>query len=178
MALLAAKGIPMLFEGEELGEDFTLPGNGLGRIGLLRPISWDYFYDDPGRRLVRVVRTMLRLGRTRDELRRGNHWYYADPDAYQNRGVMIFKRSPGSSATVVAVNLTDADVGVGFTFPAAGHWSESLTGNDTLDVSASERVSLSLPSNFGQVPRLTTSCCRDRVKAVMVPTRHADRHAA
>jgi hypothetical protein len=38
----------MLWEGQELGEDFTLPGNGLGKVALLRPVNWDYFYDTPG----------------------------------------------------------------------------------------------------------------------------------
>jgi maltooligosyltrehalose trehalohydrolase len=64
----------MLFEGEELGEAYTLPGNGLGRVGLLRPVNWD-FYDDAGRTLVMLVRKLLRLRREGDELRRGAHWF-------------------------------------------------------------------------------------------------------
>jgi hypothetical protein len=38
----------MLWEGQELVEDYTLPGNGLGRVGLLRPVTWQYFYEDAG----------------------------------------------------------------------------------------------------------------------------------
>jgi maltooligosyltrehalose trehalohydrolase len=65
LALLLAKGIPMLWEGQELGEDYTLPGNGLGRVGLLRAMNWQYFYEDAGRRLVELTRSLLATRRNR-----------------------------------------------------------------------------------------------------------------
>jgi 1,4-alpha-glucan branching enzyme len=149
IALLAAKGIPMLFEGQELGEDFTLPGNGLGRISLLRPVNWDYFYDDPGRALVTIVRRLLRLRRNRPELRSGSHWYFAS-DQYSDQGVMIFSRTLGPQVTVVAVNFTDADAHVPFSFPADGTWREHL-GESNVDAMTAVPISLTIPSNYGRV---------------------------
>lgn len=148
IGLLAAKGIPLLFQGQELAEDFTLPGNGLGRIALLRPVNWDYFYDDPGRSLVTLVRKLLTLRGTRPELRRGEHWYYAD-DILQNHGVMIFHRIQGPQASVVAVNFTDTTVTVPFSFPLPGQWTEHLGQPAQRDVSGTE--TLSIPSNYGQL---------------------------
>jgi maltooligosyltrehalose trehalohydrolase len=151
IGLLCAKGTPMLYEGEELGEDFTLQGFGLGRVGLLRPVNWDYFYDDPGRTLVALVRKLLRLRRERDDLRRGDHWHYADATAYQNRGVMIFQRSLATDFTVIAVNFTDADVTVPFTMPAQGQWTERLHGQANLVSAREQLLQLTIPSNYGRI---------------------------
>jgi maltooligosyltrehalose trehalohydrolase len=151
IALLTAKGIPMLFEGQELGEDFTLPGNGLGRIGLLRPVNWDYFYDTPGRSLVTLVRTLLNLRRERDELRSPDFFYYRDPDHYQNNGVMIFHRTSSTRSTVVAVNFSDTARTVDLTFPLAGHWSSRLPGGSDIDVTGGTSSAITIPSNYGQI---------------------------
>lgn len=151
ISLLCAKGIPMLWEGEELGEDFTLPGNGLGRVALLRPVNWDYFYDTPGRTLVTLTRKLLRLRRQRTELRQGDHWYYADPAVYQNRGVMIFRRSQAASTTVIAVNFTDTDAAVPFTPPAPGQWTERLDGQASFVAAPGQELQLTIPSNYGRI---------------------------
>jgi maltooligosyltrehalose trehalohydrolase len=150
IGLFTAKGIPMLFEGEELGEAYTLPGNGLGRIGLLRPVNWDYFYDDSGRTLVELVRKLLRLRRSRDELRRGSHWFCDDPAHLQNRGVLAFSRSLASATSVIAVNFTDQNVTVPFTMPAPGTWIERLNGED-ITTNNDGTVQLDIPSNYGRV---------------------------
>jgi hypothetical protein len=49
IALLMSKGIPMLWQGQEFAENYFLPDFGAGRVSLLRPLRWDYFYDEPGR---------------------------------------------------------------------------------------------------------------------------------
>jgi glycosidase len=150
IGLLTAKGIPMLFEGEELGEAYTLPGNGLGRVSLLRPVNWDHFYDQPGRTLVNLVRTLLRLRRERDELRRGSHWFYDDPARLQNRGVLAFSRNTGGATTVIAVNFTGQGVTVPFTMPSPGTWTERLGGTD-LTTAPDGSVRLDLSGNYGRV---------------------------
>ena len=149
IAVLLAKGIPMLWEGQELGEDYTLPGNGLGRVGLLRPVTWQYFYENVGRRLVDLTRSLLAARRDRAELRRGDHFYYAD-SRHQSMGVMVFSRQLAGRTTVVAVNFTDALAAAPFAFPATGTWTEALHGEQIQVPSADERMLL-VPSNYGQV---------------------------
>ena len=46
IALLMSKGIPMLWQGQEFAENYFLPDFGAGRVSLLRPLRWDYFYDE------------------------------------------------------------------------------------------------------------------------------------
>lgn len=149
IAVLLAKGIPMLWEGEELGEDDALPGNGLGRVGLLRPVTWQYFYDDRGRRLVELTRSLLSTRRDRVEVRRGSHFYDADP-RHQSLGVMVFRRQLEERTTVVAVNFTDAPAAAPFAFPALGTWTEALHGEEIQVTSTDERALL-VASNYGQV---------------------------
>ena len=42
----------MLWQGEEFAENYFLPDFGAGRVALLRPLRWDYFYDDAGQAIV------------------------------------------------------------------------------------------------------------------------------
>jgi maltooligosyltrehalose trehalohydrolase len=56
IATLMSKGVPMLWQGQELAENYFLPESGTGRVGLLRSIRWDYFYDTAGRGIVSLVR--------------------------------------------------------------------------------------------------------------------------
>jgi 1,4-alpha-glucan branching enzyme len=149
IALLLAKGIPMLWEGQELGEDYTLPGNGLGRVGLLRPVTWQYFYDDAGQRLVELARRLLATRRNRAEVRRGDHFYYADP-RHQSLGVMVFTRQFAGQTTVVTVNFTDVHAAVPFAFPTTGTWTEALHG-ERIQASSTDTRMLLVPSNYGQV---------------------------
>ena len=45
IGLLTGKGILMLWQGEEFGENYWIPPGGIGRVTLLHPVRWDYFYD-------------------------------------------------------------------------------------------------------------------------------------
>jgi 1,4-alpha-glucan branching enzyme len=149
IALLLAKGVPLLWEGQELGEEYTLPGNGLGRVSLLRSVTWQYFYDDAGRRLVELTRTLLTTRRNRAEVRRGDHFYYPEP-RHQSSGVMVFNRQLAGQTTVVAVNFTDANAAVPFAFPTTGTWTEALHG-EQIQASSTDTRMLLIPSNYGQV---------------------------
>jgi maltooligosyltrehalose trehalohydrolase len=149
IALFLAKGIPMLWEGQELGEDYTLPGNGLGRVGLLRPVTWQYFYEDAGRRLIELTRSLLATRRTRTEIVRGTHFYYPDP-SHEAAGVMAFRRQLNAHTTIIAVNFTDFPAAVPFVFPATGIWTEALHG-EQIAVSSTDWRMLLVPSNYGQV---------------------------
>jgi len=79
IATLMSKGVPMLWQGEEFDENYFLPDIGTGRVSLLRPLRWDFFYDAPGHRLVQLVRKLIRIRRDRAHIRRGayflvSHW--------------------------------------------------------------------------------------------------------
>jgi hypothetical protein len=112
-------------------------------------VDWDHFYDDAGRGLVSLVRTLIQLRHSRDELRHGDHWYYSDAD-YRNQGVLVQRRTLGPSTTMIAVNFTDSDVTVPLTMPAAGSWTERLVGGDLI-TTPGQQLQLTIPSNYGRV---------------------------
>jgi len=154
IGLLTAKGIPMLWQGQEFGENYWVPPQGLGRVMLFRPVRWDYFYDYVGTSTVALVRKLLRLRRQRPEFRAGQHFFYNDWDRYQSRGLLLFSRAAAGSFSLVALNFGDADQTVPFWFPTAGSYAEQLHGNpsDLLqDVTPAAATSLTIPGNYGRI---------------------------
>ena len=154
IALLTAKGIPMLWQGQEFGENYWVPPAGFGRVMLFRPVRWDYFYDDIGTRTVGLVRRLLRLRRQRAEFRAGQHFFYNDWSQYQSRGLLLFSRATDNAFSLVALNFSDENQTVPFWFPTAGTYAEQLQGNasDLLqNVPALTATTLAIPSNYGRI---------------------------
>src|SRR6266568_3541809 len=83
IAFLMGKGVPMLWQGEEFAENYFLPDVGEGRVALLRPLRWDYFYDGSGQPIVALIRKLLRIRRERAHIRQGTYFFFNDWDRYQ-----------------------------------------------------------------------------------------------
>jgi 1,4-alpha-glucan branching enzyme len=157
ICLLMSKGLPMLWQGEEFAENYFLPDFGLGRVSLLRPLRWDFFYDDSGQPIVKLVRRLLRIRRQRDHIRRGTYFFFNDWDRYQHLGILLFARYDGGQYTLVAVNIGDTAQSVPFWFPIAGDYVEELHGGalDLKNVPALQQVWLNIPSHYGRIWTLT-----------------------
>jgi 1,4-alpha-glucan branching enzyme len=69
IALYTCQGVPMLWQGQEFAENYTLPPAGDARISFRRSVHWEYFYDQYGQPLVRLYRVMARLRRRLRALR-------------------------------------------------------------------------------------------------------------
>jgi maltooligosyltrehalose trehalohydrolase len=68
--------------------ELFLPDIGTGRVSLLRPLRWDFFYDDSGRPIVSLVRKLLRIRRLRHHIRRATFFFFNAtpiPNAQENR---------------------------------------------------------------------------------------------
>jgi maltooligosyltrehalose trehalohydrolase len=155
IALLAAKGVPMLWQGQEFGENYFLPDSGLGRVLLLRPLRWDYFYDTAGKTLIGLTRSLLSLRKNCKELRRGSHYFHNDYERYLSRGILLFQRENSGAISLIAVNLTNNEQRVPFVFSHAGNYTEQLHNEDNFIVGEGERRWLIIPSNYGRVWRST-----------------------
>jgi maltooligosyltrehalose trehalohydrolase len=157
ICLLMSKGLPMLWQGEEFAENYFLPEFGMGRVSLLRPLRWDFFYDDSGRPIVGLVRRLLRIRRQKDHIRRGTYFFFNDWDRYQQLGILLFARYDGARYTLVAVNVGDTAQSVPFWFPVAGDYVEELHGGalDLKNVPALQQVWLDIPSHYGRIWTLT-----------------------
>jgi 1,4-alpha-glucan branching enzyme len=157
IALYAAKGIPMLWQGQEFAENWSVPGSGIGRNLFGRPLHWEYFYDSEGRALLRLHRIMGRLRRDLRCLDARGFFYYYDIEDHRRRGVIAFRRraeGPEQDA-IVFLNFWNDDATVWLPFPRAGRWEEQIEklGPDrrpSIDVGQDgEWQPVRVPSNYG-----------------------------
>jgi 1,4-alpha-glucan branching enzyme len=153
IALLMSKGQPMLWQGEEFGENYSLPDFGTGRVALLRALRWDFFYDAAGQRLVQLVRKLLRIRRNRPQLRGGAYYFFNDWNRYLSKGLLLFARYDAPAYTLVAINIGDTDQTVPFWFPIAGNYVEELHGGDVnlSGIVPLQETFLTVPSHYGRI---------------------------
>ena len=163
IALYTAKGIPMLWNGQEFGENWGEPDSGIGRNLFERPLHWEYFYDVPGRALVRLHRVMGALRRNSHALRsRGFFFYFFDQD-HLRQGVLAYRReAPADGALaaeslIVVLNFFDQDAEAWIQFPSPGTWVEQIDGTRPPVVIAAngQWAPVIVPSNYGGVYRRT-----------------------
>jgi maltooligosyltrehalose trehalohydrolase len=153
IALLCARGIPMLWAGQELCENNELPDTGLARVAMLRPIEWDNFYDEPGRGTLRLVRALLALRKQHAHLRRGAHFFFNEPERYQQHGALLYARWDSDAYSLIALNFSDVDLTVPFWFPISGEYREELHGapHNLSAVRENEQRIVQIPANYGRI---------------------------
>jgi len=163
IALYTAKGIPMLWNGQELGENWGVPNSGIGRNLFERPLHWEYFYDAAGKALVRLHRVLGTLRRTHRALAsRGYFFYYFDPNHLQQR-VIAFRRDAPAAAgqaaesLLVVLNFSDSENNVWLPFPQPGAWIEQIDGRrPPVQITQNDQWSaVVVPSNYGAVYKRT-----------------------
>lgn len=148
----ACKGIPLLWQGQEFGENYAIPGSGLGRVLLFRPVRWDYFYYDVGQDLIRLFRKVLAIRKKSGHFRSGDHFFYNDWEKYQSKGLLLFSRYNSEAFSLIALNFSGQDQTVPFWFPKDGSYVEELHGLDNKEsVRAGEEQGLFVPSNYGRI---------------------------
>ena len=164
IALLSSRGVPMLWEGEELAENYLVAGSGAMRISVLRGMHWEYFYDEPGNALVRVYRRMGKLRRALPALRGPNFFYY-NVESRPGEGLIAFRRSSAAGNGVaqqhalVVLNFSDQPRRITLSAPSAGRYREMLDrlnrapGNERelVAAQAGDPLVIEVPSNYGQV---------------------------
>jgi len=121
IALYTAKGVPMLWQGQEFAENWNLPGGtDPRRITFSRSLHWEYFYDGAGKALVRLYRVLGSLRHAHPVLgSRGD--FYLEPSAEHRRaGVIVFRRMNATEAAVVVLNFSDVARTVRIWWPRPG----------------------------------------------------------
>lgn len=156
IALMTGKGIPMLWQGQEICENWGMANWGIGRNLFERPVHWEYFYDRYGQALVRLYRVLGTLRNANPALgARGDFYYFNDID-HQNRRVIAYRRSAAAPAKsfMVLINFSDATQEVCLPFPSVGTWTEQLdqAPGDQIQVSTNgEWKRVSVPSHYGRI---------------------------
>ncbi len=152
IGILMAKGIPLLWQGQEFGENYSVPEQGWGRVLMFRPVRWDYFYDSIGKKMIALVRKLIKLRRTHPQFCYGVHFFYNHHDRYQSKGLMLFSRRYGNNFSLIALNFGDQEQTVPFAFPFGGDYREELHGHENLkDIVFREQSWLTVPGNYGRI---------------------------
>jgi maltooligosyltrehalose trehalohydrolase len=164
IALYTCQGVPMLWQGEEFAENYTLPAGGNARISFRRSTHWEYFYDEYGQPLVRLYRVMARLRRRYQALRSRNTFYFNEQS---NTGAQVVAYQRYAAATqvdaeqyaIIFLNFSDSPQSIAVPFPKAGVYREMIDDDARakhLDITVTSAGELALlpepvPSHYGQV---------------------------
>lgn len=152
IGLMLARGIPLIWQGQEIAENYDVPESGPARIGTLRPVRWERFYDEVGKAIIRLFRRLIGLRRDEPVFRHGSYYFFNNWDDHQWRGLMIFERRYLDTSALVALNFSEYDHEVDFTFPQAGDYYEQLHDQDNLlGVLANSTYPLRIPAHYGRV---------------------------
>jgi maltooligosyltrehalose trehalohydrolase len=150
IAFMTAKGTLLLSEGQEFCENYWIPTSGYGRVMLYRPIRWNYFYDNQGRAIIRLIRKLTKIRRDGTQFTDGQHYFYNDYANFNSKGLLAFSRKLGSTFSLVVVNFTDQQQTAAFAFPNSGDYIEQIEGAQNLTkVVADADQPLTIPSNYG-----------------------------
>jgi hypothetical protein len=82
----------MLWQGQELAENYTIPDSGEDRISIERGMDWELFYDDEGQALVKLYRRLGVLRRTLIPALRSRTSFYYDAESRLSDGVVAYPR--------------------------------------------------------------------------------------
>jgi 1,4-alpha-glucan branching enzyme len=158
IALYTAKGIPMLWQGQEFGEDWGLPDTGLVRNLFERPLHWEYFYDGYGKALIRLYRILGNLRRNSASLGALGYFNYFYNQDHLNRQCVAYNRrkveSNGdvSESMLILLNFSDYEQTIWIPFHLAGQWTEELNGWPILSVSVADQwFPITIPSHYGAI---------------------------
>ena len=151
IALMTAKGTPLLSEGQEFCENYWIPANGYGRVMLYRPVRWNYFYDNDGKPIIRLLRKLTKIRRSGAQFSDGQHFFYNDYNNFNSKGLLAFSRQVGNTFSLVVVNFTNQEQTTSFaSFPTSGDYVEEIEGGQNLNgVVAGAAQTISVPSNYG-----------------------------
>ncbi|HEY0525915.1 MAG TPA: alpha-amylase family glycosyl hydrolase [Stellaceae bacterium] len=157
IALYTSQGVPMLWEGEEFADNYTLPGDGLARVHLRRDVHWEYFYDDYGTALIRLCRILGRLRTANRALRSRESYFYYQQSLAGNTIVAYHRHAPAAGPNpeqyaIVALNFGSEPSSINLPFPKAGNWIESVDGGNTLTIASNGAfAAVTVPPWYGFV---------------------------
>jgi maltooligosyltrehalose trehalohydrolase len=166
IALYTCQGVPMLWQGQEFAENWTLPPSGRRRISFRRDVHWEYFYDAPGSTLVNLYRRLGALRRQFSALRSRDSFYYNQQSNLAARVIAYHRHAPATpnhpeEFAMVFLNFSDNEFQISVSFPKVGKYREMLDdafrhnrGEPALDIivaNAGELGSVSVPSNYGAI---------------------------
>jgi glycosidase len=113
-------------------------------------VRWNYFYDNDGQPIIRLVRKLTKIRRGGTQFSEGQHYFYNDYNNFNSKGLLAFSRQLGNTFSLIVVNFTDQQHSTSFTFPINGNYVEEIEGAQNLPgVVSGAAQALTVPSNYG-----------------------------
>lgn len=156
VALYTAQGVPMLWQGQEVSDNWVLPPGGDLRIHFRRNFHWEYFYDPEGSPMVRLHRILGALRSAYPALRSRTSYYY-NQQSQTGNGIIAYSRSTAdhSQNAVVFLNFSDTARSLSVPAPAAGTYQEMVDAAtrpvplQCIAAAAGDQLEITVPSNYG-----------------------------
>jgi maltooligosyltrehalose trehalohydrolase len=166
IALLTCQGVPMLWQGQEFVESWTLPPSGRRRISFRRDVHWEYFYDVPGLTLVNLYRRLGQLRRKHRSLRSRESFYFNQQSNVAAKTIAYRRHAAAEGplaeeTALVFLNFSNADCQLTVPFSQAGRYREVLDdasrisrGGSSLEIVIAhpgDTATINVPSNYGAI---------------------------
>ncbi|MGD9503577.1 MAG: alpha-amylase family glycosyl hydrolase [Syntrophobacteraceae bacterium] len=143
IALFTSPGTPMIYNGQEFGEDHDVPDSGPDRVSS-RPLRWRRLSDGIGEGLHGLYRKLTSIRKAHPILRGPNVFPTWQPDwardfnqegygVSRNLDAVVYRRwgdAPGGGRDdyVVVLNFSSGGRRVRFLLPSSGLWEDLLSG--------------------------------------------------
>lgn len=158
IALYTCEGIPMLWEGQEVADNYVLPSSGDARVHFRRNLHWEYFYDEQGHPLVRLYRILGQLRHAHPSLRSRDSFYYNTVGMTAD-GVIVYRRQSASpkETAMVFLNFSDQSRTVFLPFPEPGTYREMIDRDvpsppaDIVVTGTAQPQTVEVPPNYGRI---------------------------
>ena len=142
----------MLWQGQEILENYDVPDSGPARIGTLRPVRWEKFYTEEGRSTIRPYRKLIALRKNENIFREGSFFFLNNWDQHQSKGLLLFERKLENKFALIALNFSGDDHDIDYTFEMGGDYLEQLHHEDNfLNIAQGQTKTLTIPSHYGRV---------------------------
>ncbi len=147
IALFTAKGLPMLWQGQEFAADNAVNELAERESVPLHTLDWTLASDDCGESLRRLVKELIRLRKRRAEFRDGDHYFH---DQGRSQGLLLFCRYDEIRFSLIALNFSGVDREVAYFFPRPGDYCEELQGQgDRLCLTCAQERLIRVPAHDG-----------------------------
>jgi maltooligosyltrehalose trehalohydrolase len=156
VALYTCQGVPMLWEGQEVSDNWVMPPSGDLRIHFRRNFHWEYFYDPEGSPLVRLHRILGGLRAKYPALRSRTSYYYNE-QSRPGSGIIAYGRSGFGQSAMVVLNFSSDPQSISVPAPLAGTYQEMVDADARpaplrcAAAAAGDPLDITVPSNYGYV---------------------------
>ncbi|MGH7182624.1 MAG: alpha-amylase family glycosyl hydrolase, partial [Nitrospiraceae bacterium] len=165
LALLTSPGAVLIHNGQEFGENYSLPEQGPNRVES-RPLHWDMLADETGQRLFQQYRNGIGLRKSCPSLRSPNFYprsydelnTHFDAQGYGvniDKDVVIYHRWGAADdgrleRFIIVLNFSDFDQFVDIPISVNGDWEDRLNG-DSINVRDFHLSNQRITSNWGRL---------------------------